>query len=448
MGTSKLNLKDSLIIVVGLGYVGLPLACAFSRFHRVIGFDTNCSRIEELRNGHDRTLELTAEDLARYPIEYVSSLTKIKRETTESPTVFIVTVPTPVDESKRPDLGPLVSATESVSSVLRSGDVVVYESTVYPGATEELCIPIIERLTGLPYAANDLTSDLGFHCAYSPERVNPGDKTRRLKDIQKIVGAGNLETAAEVAKLYSEIIEAPVTVVGSIKVAEAAKVIENSQRDINIAFVNELSIIFDRMGLDTSQVLKAAGTKWNFLNFSPGLVGGHCIGVDPYYLTHKAEALGYRPEVILAGRRINDNMPSHIASKFSKLLANNGVNVGSARVLLMGLTFKENCPDIRNSLSIRLARELKEWGMKVFVTDPYISSNTELNDQGLQAFDPNSEKKFDSIVISVAHDEYRRLDIRELRDVCAGADKPVIADLKGIYKKSDLESLGFTVFRL
>jgi UDP-N-acetyl-D-galactosamine dehydrogenase len=345
--------------IIGLGYVGLPLAVEFGKVIDVVGFDINKERIEELKKGFDRTKEVEEADLkSSKKLSFSSNLEDLK-----SATYFIVTVPTPVDEYKKPDLTPLLSASKTVGSVLKKGDIVIYESTVYPGCTEEDCVPVLEKTSGLSF-------NVDFFCGYSPERINPGDKLHRVTTIKKITSGSTPEIADKVDALYKKIVIAGTHKASSIKVAEAAKVIENAQRDINIAFVNELALIFDRMGIDTHQVLEAAGTKWNFLPFKPGLVGGHCIGVDPYYLTHKAESVGYRAEVIIAGRRINDNMGAHIASKVIKLMAQHEHPIHEGKILVLGITFKENCPDIRNSKVVDVIQELKSYGTSVDVYDP------------------------------------------------------------------------------
>jgi UDP-N-acetyl-D-galactosamine dehydrogenase len=380
-----MNFQNRTIVVIGLGYVGLPLAVEFGKRRPVIGFDINSSRIEELKAGYDHTLEVTVEELreARHLMFVfdLDSLHLARKNGDEEPRVFIITVPTPVDNANNPDLTPLINASEVVGRALGVGDVVIYESTVYPGATEEVCVPILERESNLKYVGKDSLGSrdshaghLGFYCGYSPERVNPGDKTHRLPRIKKITSGSTPEVALAVDALYQEIIVAGTHKASSIKVAEAAKVIENAQRDLNIAFVNELSVIFNRMGIDTTEVLSAAATKWNFLPFKPGLVGGHCIGVDPYYLTHKAQKLGYSPQVILSGRAINDNMGRYAAQNVIRLMLKNGINVANATVGILGLTFKENCPDIRNSKVIDILQELENWGLKFKVMDPWANA--------------------------------------------------------------------------
>ncbi len=424
------------VAIVGLGYVGLPLAVEFGRRRRVVGFDINKQRVDELTAGHDNTLECTAEQLhAAIHLTFTTDIEDLR-----SADIFIVTVPTPVDRANRPDLTPLRRASRTVGSVLKRGDIVIYESTVYPGATEEECVPILERESGLKF-------NVDFYCGYSPERINPGDKKYTLTKITKITSGSTPEIASEIDKLYREIIVAGTYRAPSIRVAEAAKVIENSQRDLNIAFVNELSIIFSRMGIDTLEVLAAAGSKWNFLPFRPGMVGGHCIGVDPYYLTHKAEELGYHPQVILAGRRINDEMARLAGRRVIMSMLKGGVDVCRSRVAVLGVTFKDNCPDIRNSKVIDLIVELREWGAEVLVFDPWADGDEVLNEYGIKLSDMDSEWTADSIVVAVGHDCFRDLPPNHLRRRCR-VENPVFADLKGIFPREDLRSVGFSVFRL
>ena len=403
------------IAVVGLGYVGLPLAVEFGKKYDVIGFDINESRIAELKSGHDRTLEMSAQELTEAPrLKYSSDPGELRQAT-----VFIVTVPTPVDDYKAPDLRPLRSASKTVGKVLKKGDIVVYESTVFPGCTEEVCVPVLEAESGLTFNSD-------FFCGYSPERINPGDKAHRLPNIRKITSGSTPEVAEQVDAFYKSIITAGTYKASSIRVAEAAKVIENAQRDINIAFVNELSLIFERMNVDTQEVLDAAGTKWNFLPFRPGLVGGHCIGVDPYYLTHKANSLGYHPEVILSGRRINDNMGIHIANRVVKLMTRNGLPVNNADVLVLGITFKENCPDIRNSRVVDVIRELASFGMKVHVHDPHADADEVRHEYGLE-LTQKPDRRYAAVVLAVAHQEFLKIDLQALM-----AADAVVFDVKGI----------------
>jgi UDP-N-acetyl-D-galactosamine dehydrogenase len=361
--------------------------------------------------------------------------------------VFIVTVPTPVDRANRPDLTPLIKASETVGRVLKTGDVVIYESTVYPGATEEVCVPILEKESGLQFLTESRNDRSGFYCGYSPERINPGDKTHRLSQINKVTSGSTPEIAQAVDELYKEIITAGTHMASSIKVAEAAKVIENAQRDLNIAFVNELSVIFARMNIDTTEVLTAAATKWNFMPFKPGLVGGHCIGVDPYYLTHKAQELGYRPQVILSGRAINDNMGSYAAHNVVRLMLKKGINVANATVGVLGITFKENCPDVRNSKVIDIVHELQDWGVRVKVMDPWADSQEVLHEYSIELTQITPQVPVDSLIIAVAHQEFASMSVDQLKALCAKRSKPVIADLKALYDRKTLESRGFEVFR-
>jgi len=412
----RIESREARLAVIGLGYVGLPLAVEFGKHYDVTGFDINERRLEELRAGTDRTLEVDSAELA-----LASRLTFSARlEDLRAADVFIVTVPTPIDSHRRPDLTPLIRASETVGKALQPGAVVVYESTVYPGCTEEDCVPVLERHSGLAFNRD-------FFCGYSPERINPGDKVHTVARIRKITSGSTPEVGRAVDALYRSIIVAGTHLAPSIAVAEAAKVIENSQRDINIAFVNELSLIFERMGLDTQAVLEAAGTKWNFLPFRPGLVGGHCIGVDPYYLTHKAESLGYHPEIILAGRRLNDNMGAYVANRMVKLMIQKGQRIQGADVLVLGITFKENCPDIRNSRVIDVIRELKEFGCVVEVHDPWADPGDVRREYGLELqADPLGEKTHDAVLLAVAHDRFRDLELPRFI-------KPqgVIFDIKG-----------------
>ena len=383
------------IAIIGLGYVGLPLAVEFGKVVDVIGFDINNERIQELKNGFDRTREVDETELkASSRLSYTSDKTELK-----GANYFIITVPTPVDDSKKPDLRPLISASKTVGSALKKGDIVIYESTVYPGCTEEVCVPILEGTSGL-------TFNKDFYAGYSPERINPGDKLHRVTTIKKVTSGSTPEVAEKVDSLYKKIITAGTHKASSIKVAEAAKVIENSQRDINIAFVNELALIFDRIGIDTNEVLEAAGTKWNFLPFKPGLVGGHCIGVDPYYLTHKAESLGYHSQVILAGRKINDNMGIYIANCVIKLMAKQDVAINKANVLVLGITFKEDCPDIRNSRVVDVVNELVSYGTNVDVYDPHADASEVHHEYGLTII-ASPQKKYDAIVLAVSHKEFK-----------------------------------------
>jgi len=412
------------IAIIGLGYVGLPLAVEFGKVYDCVGFDINKARIEELKSGYDRTLEVDSENLKKSSkLNYTTSLDDIS-----SCNVFIVTVPTPIDEYKRPDLTPLIKASETVGKVLKQNDIVIYESTVYPGCTEEDCVPILEKFSGLKFNQD-------FFCGYSPERINPGDKEHTVTKIKKVTSGSTPEIGKKVDELYKSIIVAGTHLAPSIKVAEAAKVIENSQRDINIAFVNELSVIFNKMGIDTLEVLEAAGTKWNFLPFRPGLVGGHCIGVDPYYLTHKAQSLGYNPEIILAGRRLNDNMGQYVANSVVKLMIKKGHTVDGANVLVLGITFKENCPDIRNSRVIDVITEFKEFGCVVDVYDPW-ADNKEVEHEynlNLKSID-EINKNYDAIILAVAHKEFKKLDLSKFQK-----QNSVIYDIKGILNKNSID---------
>lgn len=424
------------IAVIGLGYVGLPLAVEFGKVRPVLGFDISELRVGELKNGVDSTLEVDAEVLQSATHLEVTSDQARLRECS----IFIVTVPTPIDEVNRPNLRPLVGASEAVGGAIGPGAVVIYESTVYPGCTEEICVPILEKQSGLAFNRD-------FFCGYSPERINPGDKVNTLTKIKKITSGSNPKVAAAVNALYGQIIEAGTFLASSIRVAEAAKVIENTQRDLNIALVNELSVIFDRLGIDTIDVLDAAGSKWNFLPFRPGMVGGHCIGVDPYYLTHKAEAVGYNPQVILAGRRINDNMGRYAARSIVKRMVNNGVDVARSSVGILGITFKENCPDIRNSKVIDIIREFQNWNVTVRVADSWADPMDVRHEYGIDLVDFEGLEGVDSLVVAVGHNEYRALSPGNLRPLCRG-DRPVLGDLKSLYLRPEVESAGFTVFRL
>ena len=426
----------SKIAVIGLGYVGLPLAVEFGKQRETIGFDINLNRITELNSGIDNTLEVAKDELAKAAdLTFTADLENIKQCG-----IYIVTVPTPIDAANRPDLTPLRRASETVASVLQKGDVVIYESTVYPGCTEEVCVPILEALSGLKY-------NLDFFCGYSPERINPGDKVNTLTKIKKVTSGSNIETAELVDKLYLSIIEAGTFPATSIKVAEAAKVIENTQRDLNIALVNELSVIFERLNIDTLDVLEAAGSKWNFLPFRPGMVGGHCIGVDPYYLTHKAEMVGYHPQVILAGRRINDNMSRYVAKCLIKKMVQNGIDLSTAKIGVLGVTFKENCPDIRNSKVVDLINELNTWGVEVVISDPWAEPEEVKEEYGFDLVDFDSLQNLDSIVVAVGHNEFRSLTPTDLIKL-THAGKPVLADVKAIFERESLVEAGFTVFRL
>uniref|UniRef100_UPI00404AFC7F nucleotide sugar dehydrogenase n=1 Tax=Fulvivirga sp. TaxID=1931237 RepID=UPI00404AFC7F len=415
MTDKKLN-----VAVIGLGYVGLPLAVEAARYFNVLGFDLNEKRIEELKKGHDRTLEVEPELLKSVKnLEFSANA-----ESLANSNFYVVTVPTPITNSKTPDLRPLQSASTTIGKYLKKGDIVVYESTVFPGCTEEECVPILEKISGLTY-------NVDFYCGYSPERINPGDKVHRLPSIKKVTSGSTPEIAQIVNDFYKTIVVAGTHLASSIKVAEAAKVIENSQRDINIAFVNELALIFDKMNIDTHEVLEAAGTKWNFLPFKPGLVGGHCIGVDPYYLTHKAESLGYHPQVILSGRKINDNMGQYVASSVIKLMANKGLNIAKAKTLVLGITFKENCPDIRNSRVIDIITELKEYGMLVDVYDPHADPHEVEEEYGIQMLKTLNLHDYEAVILAVSHEEFMALDWGKEKK-----NDRIIYDVKGILPKN------------
>ena len=431
-----MNLSDIKLAIIGLGYVGLPLAVEFGKKRPVLGFDINVARISELQSGQDSTLEVTpAELIEAKQLSYSSNQADLA-----DCGVFIVTVPTPIDKANRPDLTPLIKASATVGRALKSGAVVIYESTVYPGCTEEVCVPVLEKFSGLKY-------NLDFFCGYSPERINPGDKVNTLTKIKKITSGSTPEVAKAVDELYASIITAGTYPATSLRVAEAAKVIENTQRDLNIALVNELSVIFDRLGIDTTEVLEAAGSKWNFLPFRPGMVGGHCIGVDPYYLTHKAEEVGYHPQVILAGRRINDNMARYVARNVIKRMLRNGIDVARCTVGLLGITFKENCPDIRNSKVVDMVREFEAWGIKVIVADAWANAEDVAHEYGLQLGTVDADHPVDSLVVAVGHNEYRNLSPADLRLLCRG-HQPVLADVKSLYNRHEAANAGFTVFRL
>ncbi len=409
------------IAVVGLGYVGLPLAIEFGKSFPTLGFDILENRILELKMGLDRTLQVRKEEFGNsVQLHFTSTLSDI-----QAANIYIITVPTPIDQYKKPDLRLLLSATEMVGALLTKGDLVVYESTVYPGCTEEDCIPVLEKASGLKYNED-------FYCGYSPERINPGDKVNTLRTIRKVVSGGTPETAQKIANLYNSIIDAGTFLASSIKVAEASKVIENAQRDVNISFVNELSLIFDRMNIDTFEVLEAAGTKWNFLNFKPGLVGGHCIGVDPYYLVHKAESMGYYPQVILSGRRINDNMGMFVAGKVVKMIIKSGHRVDLSRVLILGFSFKENCPDIRNSRVIDIYQELSQFGVQVDVFDPWVDPIEAKLEYGVDLLENLENHSYEAIIIAVAHKEFKSLNFKELKK----DPTSIIFDTKAILDKS------------
>jgi UDP-N-acetyl-D-glucosamine/UDP-N-acetyl-D-galactosamine dehydrogenase len=412
------------IALIGLGYVGLPLAVEFGKKREVIGFDINKIRINELKEGTDSTLETTRQELKdSVHLSYTTNLDDIK-----NCAIFIITVPTPIDKHKRPDLTPLEKSSKAVGSILKKGDIVIYESTVYPGATEEVCIPILEEQSGLIFNKD-------FYCGYSPERINPGDKEHRVTTIKKVTSGSTPEIATEVDELYQEIIIAGTHKASNIKVAEAAKVIENTQRDVNIALINELALIFNKLGIDTESVLEAAGSKWNFLPFRPGLVGGHCIGVDPYYLTHKALEVGYNPEMILAGRRLNDNMGTYVADQVSKLMTQKRIHVVDANVLIMGLTFKENFPDLRNTRVVDLVEEFKGFNCNVDVYDPWVDKNEALHKYSIKPIDQPVDGKYDAILLAVAHNEFKALSVEQIR--AYGKDNHVLYDIKYLLKANE-----------
>ena len=414
-----LSLDETRLAIIGLGYVGLPLAAEFGKKIEVVGFDINKTRIAELESGNDNTLETSADELKEaIHLSYTTKTEKLK-----NCNVFIVTVPTPIDKNKNPDLTPLVKASEMLGHVISKGDVVIYESTVYPGATEEVCIPIIEKISQLKFNED-------FFAGYSPERINPGDKEHRVTTILKVTSGSNPEVADYVDDLYSSIITAGTHKASSIKVAEAAKVIENTQRDVNIALINELAIIFNKLNINTEEVLIAAGTKWNFLPFRPGLVGGHCIGVDPYYLTYKAQEIGYNPEMILAGRRLNDNMGSYVISQIIKLMLIKKIHINGSNVLIMGLTFKENCPDLRNTRVTDMIDELSEYGSNVDVYDPWVDKDAAKKEYGITLLDKIDKNKYDAIIIAVAHSEFVEMGMQTLREY--GKEDHILYDLKYI----------------
>ncbi len=412
-----LSLQEVKLAIIGLGYVGLPLAVEFGKRRSVVGFDINQQRIDALKAGHDATLEVSDDELKKAAqLVYSASLDDLR-----SCNVFIVTVPTPIDEHKQPDLTPLIKASETIGSVLEKGDIVIYESTVYPGATEEDCVPVLEKVSGLKF-------NVDFFAGYSPERINPGDKEHRVTTIKKVTSGSTPAVADLVDALYREIIIAGTHKASCIKVAEAAKVIENTQRDLNIALINELAIIFNRMGIDTEAVLRAAGTKWNFLPFRPGLVGGHCIGVDPYYLTHKAQSIGYHPEIILAGRRLNDGMGAYVVSQLVKAMLKRRIHVDGARVLVLGLAFKENCPDLRNTRVVDIISELGEYNIAVDVYDPWVSGTEAQHEYGITPITEPAIDAYDGVVLAVAHNEFRDLGVDNIRRY--GKAEHVLYDLK------------------
>ena len=411
------------LAIIGLGYVGLPLAVEFAKKRSVVGFDINQARIDALKTGHDATLEVSDEELAEATgLSYSANLQDLAACNT-----YIVTVPTPIDEHKQPDLTPLVKASETIGKVLKKGDIVIYESTVYPGATEEDCVPVLEKFSGLKF-------NVDFYAGYSPERINPGDKEHRVSTIKKVTSGSTPEVAELVDQLYRQIIVVGTHKAESIKVAEAAKVIENTQRDVNIALINELAIIFNKMGIDTEAVLQAAGSKWNFLPFRPGLVGGHCIGVDPYYLTHKAQSIGYHPEIILAGRRLNDGMGAYVVSQLVKAMLKRRITVEGARVLVMGLTFKENCPDLRNTRIVDIVKELGEYNIQADVYDPWVDVAEAQHEYGLTPIDAPRQGAYDAIIVGVAHEQFKAMGADAIR--ARGKKEHVIYDLKYVLPRN------------
>lgn len=419
-----MRIDDVKLAVVGLGYVGLPLAVEFGKKRPVIGFDINVKRIKALQGGHDHTLEVDDDELAEAKhLTYTA-----ERDELGQANVYIVTVPTPIDEYKQPDLTPLVKASETIGAVLKRGDIVIYESTVYPGATEEDCVPVLERVSGLKFNED-------FYAGYSPERINPGDKAHRVSTIKKVTAGSTPEIADLVDALYNEIITAGTHKASSIRVAEAAKVIENTQRDVNIALINELALIFNKMGIDTEAVLQAAGTKWNFLPFRPGLVGGHCIGVDPYYLTHKAQSIGYHPEIILAGRRLNDSMGGYVVSQLVKCMTKQRIHVQGARVLVMGLAFKENCPDLRNTRIVDIVHELGEYNVDVDVYDPWVDAQEAVHEYGITPVSEIKQGHYDAIILAVSHEQFVKMGAAEIRKL--GKAKHVLYDLKYVLASSE-----------
>jgi UDP-N-acetyl-D-galactosamine dehydrogenase len=413
-------LENINIAIIGLGYVGLPLAVEFGKKYKTIGFDIDPLRVEALKSGNDQTLEVSKEELAEaVNLNYTTDI-----EETKACNVFIVTVPTPINEYLQPNLAPLEKASTLLGKVIKQNDIVIYESTVYPGATEEVCVPILEQVSGLVFNKN-------FYIGYSPERINPGDKKHRVTNILKVTAGSTEATAELVDQLYKSIVTAGTHKASSIKVAEAAKVIENTQRDVNIALINELAIIFNRLGIDTEEVLKAAGTKWNFLPFQPGLVGGHCIGVDPYYLTYKSQSIGYTPEIILSSRRMNDSMGEYVASRLIKLMLKKRIHVQQSNILIMGLTFKENCPDIRNTRVVDIVDELKTYDANIHIYDPWVNPDEVKREYGIQIITTLEENKFDAIVLTVAHDHFKKMDITQIRAL--GKPNSVIYDLKYLF---------------
>lgn len=425
--SNNLKSRNNPICLVGLGYVGLPLAIAFAEQTKVVGFDINQQRVSELQQGHDKTLDVEPEQLQK--VKQNLTLTYNLQECKQC-SIFIVTVPTPIDDFKVPDLSPLINASKMLGKILKKEDIVIYESTVYPGATEEICVPQLEQQSGLIYNQD-------FYCGYSPERINPGDKKNKLQNIKKVTSGSTPDIADKVNKLYQSIITAGTFKASSIKVAEASKVIENTQRDINIALVNELALIFNRLEIDTEEVLKAAETKWNFLPFRPGLVGGHCIGIDPYYLAHKAIAQGYRPEIILAGRKLNENMPHHVASQVIKLMNQKRINVLDSKVLVLGLTFKENCPDIRNSKVVDLVREFESYNCQVDVYDPWVDNQEVMENYSIKMTENLKQDEYDAVILAVSHREFEQMGFEKINALAKS--KHVIYDIKYLFTKDQVD---------
>jgi UDP-N-acetyl-D-glucosamine/UDP-N-acetyl-D-galactosamine dehydrogenase len=423
------------IALIGLGYVGLPLAVEFGKQFETIGFDINEVRVKELKEGKDSTLEVEAEELVK--VKNLSYTTNPKD--IGDCNIYIVTVPTPIDEHKRPDLTPLIKSSEMLGALISNGDIVVYESTVYPGATEEICVPILEEQSGLTYITTAIENQVeeGFYCGYSPERINPGDKVHHITTIKKVTSGSTPKVAEQVDALYKSIITAGTHKASSIKVAEAAKVIENIQRDVNIALINELALIFNKLDIDTEEVLKAAGTKWNFLPFRPGLVGGHCIGVDPYYLTHKAEEVGFHPEIILASRRLNDSMGSYVADQVIKLMTKKRIHIVDANILIMGLTFKENCPDLRNTRVVELFEEFESLNCNVDVYDPWVNIQEAKEKYDISLINIPEEGKYDAVILVVAHDEFKKMGVEQLKKF--GRKNHVLFDVKYILSKDEVD---------
>ena len=418
--------QDFKIAIIGLGYVGLPLAVEFGKKFKTVGFDINEIRIKELLDYNDSTMEVSRNQL----LDSKSLILSSNSDDIKNCNIFIVTVPTPIDMHKNPDLTPLISASKTVGSILKKDDIVIYESTVYPGATEEVCVPILEKQSNLIFNKD-------FCCGYSPERINPGDKEHSLTTIKKVTSGSNPDISDIIDELYQSIITAGTHKAGSIKIAEAAKVIENTQRDINIALINELAMIFEKLDIDTEAVLEAAGTKWNFLPFRPGLVGGHCIGIDPYYLTHKAMEVGYHPEIILAGRRLNDNMSSYVVDQICKLMINNRIHIDGSNILIMGLTFKENCPDLRNSKVIDLIKGFQDFNSNIDVYDPWADKDEALEEYGVELIEKPEAEKYDAIVIAVSHEQFKKLNIDELKSY--GKHKHVIYDIKCLFPQDQVD---------